>query len=325
MQKIGDSTSTANADGEYTEGNAAAGVDATLLKAEWLNAIQRELIAVVQGAGLALDKAKYDQVLTAIKVIVQGAATNYAVDTGTAGVYKAAFTPPITTLADGTVVRIKIKSANPGASTFSPDGQPDKPIVGSAHIPLQGGEFVANGYACLQYNSSIGGGSWVVLASTGGAQQGGTATKSQQVLTKGQADNTYATLASPVLTGNPQGPTQTGADNSTKLATTAQVQAAIVAALSGRALSSIGYQKLPGGLIVQWGEVSVSVVGGSYQAFSFPLRFPQICFVAIGGRKALGSNALMLVGQSGGDPAGQVIFQNFGATAEIGQYIAIGY
>ncbi|MBH8611966.1 hypothetical protein I4N56_014275 [Pseudomonas mohnii] len=134
-----------------------------------------------------------------------------------------------------------------------------------------------------------------------------------------------APLASPAFTGAPTVPTQAAADNSTKAANTAQVQAAILAALSGRVLNSVGYQKLPGGLVVQWGDVNVSVVGGSYQAFSFPLRFPVGCFVAIGGRKALGSNAVMLVGQSGGDPSGQVIFQNYAASPEIGQYIAIGY
>lgn len=38
-----------------------------------------------------------------------------------------------------------------------------------------------------------------------------------------------APLASPALTGNPTAPTQTPADNSTKLATTAYVDAAIAA------------------------------------------------------------------------------------------------
>jgi len=139
------------------------------------------------------------------------------------------------------------------------------------------------------------------------------------------AINARAPLASPALTGSPTAPTQAGTDSTTKLATTAQVQAAIIAAFSARVLGSVGYQRLPGGLIVQWGEVTVSATGGSYQAFSFPFRFPGGCAVAVGGRKSLGSNAVMLVGQSGGDPSGQVIFQNFGATAEIGQYIAIGY
>lgn len=67
MQKISDSTNTANASGEYTEGNPAAGVDATLLKAQWLNAIQRELVGLVLGAGILLNTADDTQVLKAVK------------------------------------------------------------------------------------------------------------------------------------------------------------------------------------------------------------------------------------------------------------------
>ena len=70
MQKISDSTSTANAAGEFTEGNPAAGADATLLKAAWLNAVQRELVAVVTDTGTALNPADSAQVLKAIKAII---------------------------------------------------------------------------------------------------------------------------------------------------------------------------------------------------------------------------------------------------------------
>ncbi|NNA50219.1 hypothetical protein [Pseudomonas lactis] len=69
MQKIGDSTSTANASGEYTEGNPGAGVDATLIRAPWLNAVQRELVGLVQGAGIALDPGDDAQVLKAVKAL----------------------------------------------------------------------------------------------------------------------------------------------------------------------------------------------------------------------------------------------------------------
>ncbi|QIW90022.1 putative tail protein [Pseudomonas phage SC_10_H1H2H8_2017] len=69
MQKIGDSTSTANASGEYTEGNPGAGVDATLIRAPWLNAVQRELVGLVQGAGIDLDPADDAQVLKAVRAL----------------------------------------------------------------------------------------------------------------------------------------------------------------------------------------------------------------------------------------------------------------
>ncbi|KTT00108.1 hypothetical protein NS376_15980 [Pseudomonas oryzihabitans] len=69
MQKISASTTTANAAGEFTEGNPGAGVEATLLKAAWLNSLQRELVAVVDGAGLALNPTDDGQLLKALKLI----------------------------------------------------------------------------------------------------------------------------------------------------------------------------------------------------------------------------------------------------------------
>lgn len=73
MQRIGDSTNTANAAGEYTEGNPAAGVDATLIKASWLNAIQRELIGLVLGAGIALNRDNDKQVFEAVNLLAKSA------------------------------------------------------------------------------------------------------------------------------------------------------------------------------------------------------------------------------------------------------------
>lgn len=49
----------------------------------------------------------------------------------------------------------------------------------------------------------------------------------------------FASLASPVFTGNPEAPTQTAGNNSNRLATTAFVQAAVGAAGGGDMLSSV--------------------------------------------------------------------------------------
>ncbi|WP_055134848.1 hypothetical protein QZH45_11425 [Pseudomonas corrugata] len=69
MQKIGSSTTTANAAGEYTEGNPGSGINATLITAAWLNAIQRELVNLIQGASLTLNPADDSQVLKAIQAL----------------------------------------------------------------------------------------------------------------------------------------------------------------------------------------------------------------------------------------------------------------
>lgn len=59
-------TSTATPDNRFTEGDPAIPVPATVVSADWLNAVQEELAAVITGAGLELDKAENDQLRQAI-------------------------------------------------------------------------------------------------------------------------------------------------------------------------------------------------------------------------------------------------------------------
>ena len=59
-------TSTATPGNRFTEGDPAIPLPATVVSADWLNAVQEELVAVVTGAGLELDKAENDQLWQAI-------------------------------------------------------------------------------------------------------------------------------------------------------------------------------------------------------------------------------------------------------------------
>jgi len=104
---------------------------------------------------------------------MQANAFSFAAAGGSANAITATFSPAITTLSDSTVLLVKASLSNTAATTFSPNGLTALPIVSIGHTPLAGGEIVANGDICLQYNSSIGGGSWVLIYSTGGAQNSG--------------------------------------------------------------------------------------------------------------------------------------------------------
>lgn len=105
-----------------------------------------------------------------------------------------------------------------------------------------------------------------------------------------------AQLESPSFTGTPAGPTAAPGTNTTQLATTAFTQAAITALSLGTAatknvgtgtgqipdmgsfatsLTINGYQKLPGGLIMQWG-LATPAVGGTF--ITFPIAFPTGVF-----------------------------------------------
>lgn len=46
----------------------------------------------------------------------------------------------------------------------------------------------------------------------------------------------------------------------------------------GRSLSANGYQKLPGGLFLQWGTLSGTGTHGSTYSITFPITFPSQCF-----------------------------------------------
>lgn len=67
MQKVGDITNTANDVGEYTDGNPGAGVEPTLIKARWLNVVQRELVNAIVGLGITLDSENDSQLLEALE------------------------------------------------------------------------------------------------------------------------------------------------------------------------------------------------------------------------------------------------------------------
>lgn len=92
--------------------------------------------------------------------------------------------------------------------------------------------------------------------------------------------NAKAGLASPALTGTPTAPTPTTGDRSTKIATTEMFNSEFT-----KSLSSNGYQKLPSGLIIQWGKSTTTAV-------VFPISFSSLvlrCFVIPGNLNTTGS------------------------------------
>ncbi|CAN7418848.1 hypothetical protein LJR277_002577 [Pseudomonas sp. LjRoot277] len=113
-------------------------------------------------------------------------ASFFAVDTGAANAYVCNFTPAITARSESVPIRFKATNANTGPCTIN-DGIGVVALVGGAHSALQGGEIVANGEAWAQWNSSVGGGSYILLFCTGAAEQVANATQSQHALTLGQA------------------------------------------------------------------------------------------------------------------------------------------
>lgn len=88
-----------------------------------------------------------------------------------------------------------------------------------------------------------------------------------------------APIASPTFTGVPEGPTAAPGTNTTQLATTAFVTAAL-SSLTGQGkivaynLAQNGYVKWDIGLILQWGKCG----GNGNTTVSFPLAFTNACY-----------------------------------------------
>lgn len=60
---------------EFTEGDPAQAVPATDVTDDWLNAVQSELVGVIEGAGMVLAKADNGQLLKALQILVDLALT----------------------------------------------------------------------------------------------------------------------------------------------------------------------------------------------------------------------------------------------------------
>lgn len=76
MQKIGDITNTADPQGEFTDGNVAQGVTPTILPAAMFNTWQREMINVVENAGIELDPENDGQLVEAIRALITSWSTS---------------------------------------------------------------------------------------------------------------------------------------------------------------------------------------------------------------------------------------------------------
>jgi hypothetical protein len=103
---------------------------------------------------------------------VQSASASVGIDTGAANAYVVAFSPALANPVPWAPFWIKVKTTNTGASTLNATGSV-QPLVGAAHIALQGGEMVAGGNALVYWNPTLnaGAGSFVLMFCTGASEQ----------------------------------------------------------------------------------------------------------------------------------------------------------
>jgi hypothetical protein len=67
-------TASGNVSGQYTDGNPVSGTPATVIDANWLNAVQNEIISVLTQAGISCNSAVNNQLLTSIQQLINSGA-----------------------------------------------------------------------------------------------------------------------------------------------------------------------------------------------------------------------------------------------------------
>jgi hypothetical protein len=224
-----------------------------------------------------------------MEAVVRSLGIPTAVAGGTADAITADFTPNVS-LTNGTTVIVRAGSANTATTpTFAPDGLTAKTIVKGSNLALVAGDIAGAGH-------------WLEL-------------NFDTVLDKWVLQNPYATGLTVASTAEAQAQT----DN-TKAITPLRLKEALQGA--NQSLAASGYQKLPGGLIIQWGVSSLTASG---QTFTLPIAFPSFfrsltAIQDVGGGPTLTANNIL-----GGRPTSASTFTIACNVACTFYWIAVGY
>ncbi|HHH0821513.1 TPA: hypothetical protein ACPZPM_001758 [Yersinia enterocolitica] len=266
MQKIGNIPNTrADNNGEFTDGNVAGGVPPTILPAEWFNTIQRELISILSAAGFSLDPGNDNQVLAALNKIFLSS----PIFTGT----------PTTPTASAGTVNTQIATTafvkNAGLQFGNIFSASASGAIPSSYL---GGELVINGS----------GGITLSLPVTTGLSSG-LYGKFIILLNASVGDVTLTAAATDNITAG---------TNSVSSITIKSGDRALISLASanywhliggeaslkysgsfGFSAAASGYQKLPTGMILQWGITNNASVNP--QTVNLPVAFPNAGLVIV--------------------------------------------
>lgn len=236
--------------GYFTGGDPVAAIPATVPGYEWFNGVQEELAALILRSGLTLDASVLDQVRRSLDRLYGGAMSSLSANTtltaDSAGLVRVdasggarTITLPAANAANGRPIALRIVKTDSSANAVTVQRAGTNTIEGATSIALT-----------TQWSSA-----WLVSDGV-----------SSWVHQDGLA-------ASTTVRGTARFATTTEADAGT-LDTVAVTPAAL--GIATRSFAAAGYQRLPGGLIIQWGS-GVTGAGGSVTV-TFPLVFPNAVY-----------------------------------------------
>lgn len=132
------------------------GPPGTVLNAEWLNAVQEEILAVIEGAGMTPSATDLTQLRQAVQGFSNSAGLRYGADTGAADAYVVSTTPAVTAYADGIALLFKATNSNTGASTINVNSLGVKDVVGLDGAALTAGMIRSGTIHMIVYSTSSG-------------------------------------------------------------------------------------------------------------------------------------------------------------------------
>ncbi|MHC8399489.1 gp53-like domain-containing protein [Pseudomonas sp. MDT1-17] len=278
--------------GKFVDENPLLGTPGSLIPAQWGNAVTQEILNILSAAGIAPSEVVNDQLLTAIRG-------------------KTLFvTQPQFDATQGVATTAFVQRALGNDSGFAN-------LVGVTTLNAShAGKIIYAG---------AGGNYTVTLPSAAAVVPG---TKLPIVMFASQPCFFVTQLAQSIYVngGTPLSTITLGlgdsltveSDGANWYAVGGSVQLKYAAAFGSSKLPN-GYLKLPSGMIIQWGFVSVASTG---TPFTFPIAFPNACgSIALSLGQGATTTGMVSVGAS--SPTGATLFINSGTLGA--GYIAVGW
>jgi len=276
----------------FTDGNPSTGTPATVVDAAWLNDLQENVCQVIEATGIVLVKGTYGQLLTALRaagVFQTQAQFDNSSKVATTAFVKAA----VGSYSGHNVVGTTTLTAANAGNVIA--------CAGSSTITLPAASALLAGSAITIF--AIGA---AVVVQRSGADliqpNGGTVTS----ITLNAGDTLVLESNGAAVWGAIGGSSQLG-----------------YASAFGSSQSQNGYQKLPGGLIIQWGFLLKSS-SSSPLAVTFPIAFPSICLHVLPGFTGQQNPNGGPVGASDVTTVGFNAWSTTGSPGEYVAFIAIG-
>jgi hypothetical protein len=285
--------------GYFTGGDPVGSVPATVPGYEWFNSIQEEIVAPILRAGITLDRAVQDQLRRANDRLYGGGMRTVAANT-------------TLTADDAGVVLV---DASGGARTIT---LPGAASMNARPIPLRivKTDSSANAVTIQRAGSdTIEGAASIALTS----QWSAAALRSDGV-------NAWIHQVGLQATNTTRGTVRLAQNSETDAGTSALVAVTPASLqIATRSLANPGYQRLPGGLILQFG-FATSNAGGDL-SIVFPLAFPTDVIAVTGSHVGTAGVAVIIVGGTLSVSGVTLRQRDFGGGGQAWQcrWMAIGY